>query len=244
MAVITEQGYFGTPPVVKDGLVLYLDAGSRMSYAGSGTTWRDLSGNNYTASLFNTPIYTSSFQGGLVFDGTNQYGLISNPTASVSQTLTISMWVYPRTATQAITTLLDYDHTNAIAQGWVIQSEDATTNRNYYLAYYDGTNYQGAGAGSGIQVTSNAWQNITYTKTTTDNIRGYLNGIQKYTSLNTSTNISYQPGRNMGIAQTVSGSFTRYANIIIGTIQIYNGVLSQTEIVQNYNALKSRYGLQ
>ena len=53
------------------GPVLCLDAGSRLSYPGSGTTWTDLSGNGNTGTLVNGPTYSSANSGAIVFDGVN-----------------------------------------------------------------------------------------------------------------------------------------------------------------------------
>ena len=152
------------------------------------------------------------------------------------------MWIRPRTQSTAIIAILDFDHGFAPAQGWVIQSEDATTNRRYYLGWYDGTNFQPTtGAGIGIQITNNVWQNITYTKNGTTLI-GYNNGASVYTpSAAANANVSYITGRNTTIAN--AASFARYFNGDFGTIIIYNRVLSAGEVLQNYNALKSRFGL-
>ena len=59
--------------VVEDGLVLYLDAGNNFSYPGSGTTWRDLSGNVNGGTLVNGVGYNSDNGGSLVFDGVIDY---------------------------------------------------------------------------------------------------------------------------------------------------------------------------
>ena len=56
--------YYG-PRIVTDGLQLYLDAANVKSYPGSGTDWRDLSGNSNTSSLVNGPTYSSDDGGGL-----------------------------------------------------------------------------------------------------------------------------------------------------------------------------------
>jgi hypothetical protein len=64
--------------IVTDGLVLSLDAGDRNSYPGSGTTWRDLSGNNNSGSLVNGPTFNSANQVSILFDGVNDY--VSGPT--------------------------------------------------------------------------------------------------------------------------------------------------------------------
>ena len=59
----------GTPRIVTNGLVLNLDAARQNSYAGSGTTWRDLSGNGNTGTLVNGVGYTGSNGGSLVLMG-------------------------------------------------------------------------------------------------------------------------------------------------------------------------------
>ena len=53
--------------IVTDGLVLALDAADKNSYPGSGTTWRDMSGNNITGSLINSPTFNTSNGGNFGF---------------------------------------------------------------------------------------------------------------------------------------------------------------------------------
>jgi formylglycine-generating enzyme required for sulfatase activity len=228
--------------IVTDGLVLWLDASNKPSYPGSGTTWTDLSGNKNNGTLINSPSYSVSNSGLLSFNGTNQQTTIIDPSILRNQNFSVSLWIRPRTQSTAIIAILDFDHGFAPAQGWVIQSEDATTNRRYYLGWYDGTNFQPTtGAGIGIQITNNVWQNITYTKNGTTLI-GYNNGASVYTpSAAANANVSYITGRNTTIAN--AASFARYFNGDFGTIIIYNRVLSAGEVLQNYNALKSRFGL-
>ena len=62
-----------SPKIVTDGLVLCLDAASRKSYPGSGTTWFDRSGNGNNGTLTNGPTFSSDNGGSIVFDGTNDY---------------------------------------------------------------------------------------------------------------------------------------------------------------------------
>ena len=65
---------FQAPAIVTGGLVLNLDAGNPSSYPGSGTTWTDLSGNGNHGTLFNSPTFTSSSNGGnLLFDVSSKY---------------------------------------------------------------------------------------------------------------------------------------------------------------------------
>lgn len=67
-----------SPKIVTNGLVLYLDAANQKSYPGSGTTWTDLSGNGNTGTLTNGPTFSANNNGGIVFDGANDYVSISN----------------------------------------------------------------------------------------------------------------------------------------------------------------------
>lgn len=50
----------GGPNIVEDGLVLYLDAANKKSYPGSGTVWKDLSGNGNDGTLTNGPTFGST----------------------------------------------------------------------------------------------------------------------------------------------------------------------------------------
>ena len=231
------------PYIVMDGLVLYLDAGISQSYPGSGTAWTDINGlgpkNNGT--LINGPTYNSGNGGSIVFDGVDDYANNSNPSSLQNQNLTVSMWIKPSTATNEITTIVDYNHCSGC--NWVVQSENATSNRNYYFAYRSTSSVwepsNGIGAGRGVQLTNSVWQNLTFTKNGTS-IIGYLNGVQTYTSTAGSATISYLTGNlKLGAGSCSSREF----NGNMSNTQIYNRDLSSSEVLQNYNAQKSRFGL-
>jgi hypothetical protein len=87
-----------SPRIVTDGLVLCLDAANRQSYPGSGTVWTDLAGSN-NGTLTNGPTFSSANGGSLVFDGSNDYINLQNPSALNLTELTVSAWV--RTTTNA-----------------------------------------------------------------------------------------------------------------------------------------------
>lgn len=73
----------GTIP--SSGLLFNLDAGNSTSYSGSGSTWNDISGNNNNTTLYNSPAYSNTNGGSLVFNGTSQFGLTPNTINSFSQ---------------------------------------------------------------------------------------------------------------------------------------------------------------
>jgi len=230
------------PNITTNGLVLALDAANTKSYISGSTTWNDLSGNGNSGSLVNGPIFDSANGGSIVFDATDDYISILNPISFQSQNISISVWVYPLNPATSLVTLIDYDHGSS--SGWTIQSENATTNRNYYFAYHDGTTFQPAGnfgSGKGIQITNSIWNNIVYTKSGTSVI-GYLNGIQSVNYTASNSNINYQPNKNFRIGDYISSSNRRYKGNVSNT-QIYNRALSASEVLQNYNGQKARFNL-
>jgi hypothetical protein len=140
--------------------------------------------------------------------------------------------------------MLDFDHAGSPLQGWVLQSEDATTNRYYYLAWYDGSAFQPSGsfgAGKGIQVTTSSWQNIVYTKNGTS-LLGYLNGIQVYTATATNATVSYQSNRTFRIGSAVSAASRNFKGNVSQT-SIYSRALTAAEVTQTFNAYRGRFGI-
>lgn len=194
--------------------------------------------------MTNGPTFSSSNGGILVFDGTDDSILFNDPAILRNQNFAISIWINPKVQNNAVISMIDFDH--GLLQGWVLQSEDATTNRNFYLAWYDGTQFQptsggGYGLGKGIQITTSVWQNIVYSKNGTSLI-GYKDGIQLYTGTASSSNVSYQLNKNLKIGGMIEIGNRAFKGDIPST-HIYNRALSAQEILQNFNATKSRFGL-
>ena len=239
-----DLGEFNSEDIVSSGLVLYLDAGNISSYSGSGSTWTDLSGNSNTATLTASPTYDSSNSGSLLFNGSTQWATITNPSTLRNQNFTVSIWFKPATQSSAIKSLIDFNHVGEPAQGWVMQSEDATTNKYWYLAYNDGAAFQPVGnfgEGKGIQFTSSVWQNFVYTKSGTSVI-GYRNGTETFTATASSATVSYVANKNMRIAGLIAAAGREF-NGNISQVLMYNREISATEVTSNYNAVKNRYGL-
>lgn len=236
--------YYGN--TVTNGLVLSLDAAKRDSYPGSGTAWRDISGNGNNGTLTNGPTFNSDNGGSIVFDGVDDFALINNPSTIRNQDFTISVWINPGVQNAAIISIIDFDHAGSPFQGWVMQSEDATTNRYFYLAWNDGAQFQPTGGGSfgagkGIQITTSVWQNIIYSKSGTT-LLGYKDGSQIYTGTAGNGNVNYAANKNIQIGGCISVPSRNYKGNI-PLVQIYNRALTASEVLQNYNAQKSRYGL-
>lgn len=223
--------------IVRSGLALQLDAANPKSYPGSGTTWTDLRGNGNAATLYNNPTYSS---GGLVFDGVNQYAIA--PVTFSPSGMTLNLWLY-----------LD----SSIAWGvrFDVWSTNIASNVNgRFLLYRDtGTtltvyNVLPSLALNTIQIANAStiftgkWKNICVTSqtvSTTTTVTAYIDGVV-YGSASTAeaataTHSSWYLMQNQNGSSPTKGR--------VSNASIYNRVLSAAEILQNFNAIRGRYGI-
>ncbi len=186
---------------------------------------------------------TSTSVAGRVGGGQQLNGLtdsidLPHSSAMNNQSLTISGWINPSVAGQALAALFDYDHATVPTQGWVIQSEDANGAGHYYLAYCNGSGFEPAGsigAGQGVSLVNGQWQHIAYTKTDAT-VRGYRNGAVTWTP-GTAGNatVSYVFGRHARIGNAVSSQFVRPAKGIFDELRVANVPRSPAWIWAEYN---------
>ena len=222
------------PKIVTSGWVLALDAADKLSYRGSGTTWRDLSGNNNTGTLTNGPTFSAGNMGSIVFDGTDDYVAIANLFLNTITNITLQGWVYISSTSLKGPFVKVGGGVNGYAIG--VGGNDFDTSGNQIIGIYPGVRWILTGNNYGT-----GWKFFTLTLSTTSVPTFYLNGalIGSYPGTNplTPTSGAYV-GRNVGDELTVRA----FAGNIAIT-QIYNRELTATEILQNYNATKNRFGL-
>ena len=217
--------------IVTNGLVLWLDAGISPSYSGSGTTWTDLSGNNNNGILTNGPTFNSDNGGSMVFDGVNDYVNAGNLGTFYLQG-TISYWMNSSVVENYRNTF----STNYLGNNNVIRFEQSTGalkvvigNAMASVVIY---NYQSA------NFNSNTWYHIVLTwNTTSNNVTGYLNTTQKFSSAHTIWPTSL-PSISIGSGFDNSRYFTGK----IACLSIYNNSLSAQEVTQIFNVQKTRFG--
>ena len=232
----------GGPGVVVDGLVLWLDAANPKSYVSGSTTWNDISGNRNNGTLTNGPTFNSSNGGSIVFDGTNDY--ISTPLQILDRPCTFSTWVNLSTIA-GWQTLFGQDTSVSIPRGrFYFQKADATIEGliqnkiNFSIVKSDGSVVP-TNALNVIQI--NTWYNYTATLTTTS-ISLYENGVLQNTTSN--SDLFLTPNTTITLnAGYFNNSVVDFINGKSSIFQIYNRALSATEVLQNYNSLKSRFGL-
>lgn len=212
--------------IVTSGLVLHLDAAQPNSYSGSGTTWFDLSGNGYNGTMSNVT-YSALNSGNMVFNGTNSSVSLSNPLnqSNLSQVWTVSAWV--KNTNKSIQTLVgglnSGVHLDWFNSGTLLYLNGGA---NDYYTY-------------GSSINNTGWCLITFRFRNSDGAR---------TIYKNTTNIStYGPNATStpsGQSATFTiGSGGGFMEGNIAQICIYNRYITDSEIQQNYLALKDRFGL-
>jgi hypothetical protein len=213
--------------IVQQGLVLNLDAGNPYSYAGSGTTWYDVSGGGYNAIIVNAPTFVSDSIKYFTCSSTQNF-TISNPISSqpnLSQIWTVSAWVNIDTITGAGGRYLISGLNNGIFVEFVDSGTLLYLNSGANDYYTYGNSIEGSG-----------WVMLTFLFRNSDGYRKIYNNLIDITTSgpnNTST-----PAGN-------SATFTIANNMRgkIAQIMMYDRLLTVAEIAQNYNATKDRFGL-
>lgn len=224
------MGFFDGPSIVTNGLVLSLDAADKNSYIGSGTVWNDLSGNNNSGSLVNTPTFNSGNGGYLTFNGTTQYASVAGSNTLTSATFI--MWLQ-RSGTQiAYTGTLYSRSTNVTGMGFFSNGTNLGYTWNGNVNTYDWN--------SGLIIPDGSWVMCAISVSSTSAI-AYLG---QSSGITTATNSVSHASTTLDALLVGRDSFsTRYFKGNIANAQLYNRTLSSTEITQNYNAQKSRFGL-
>jgi len=214
-------------------LVLALDAAERLSYPRTGTTWRDLSGNSNNGTLTNGPTFSAGNQGSIVFDGTNDYvGSFPTQISGVGSK-TICAFIYPTTTSRA-----GICGTRSVnGDGWVFTINRTTSGNLSYFHTGTATEIQVAAG-----IVTNTWTQVCVTySTTSTTIILYKNGYQVGTSFTTA--VPPVSSAFNGVIGDEEYTFSVPFKGNMSSVQIYNRALTAVEILQNYNATKSRFGL-
>lgn len=225
---------YGGPSIVTNGLVLYLDAANKKSYPGSGTTWSDLSGSGNSGTLVNGPTFNSGKGGSIVFDGTNDYANCGNILNYTTGNFSFSCWVFINSLT-----------TNAGGQGPILFYKGSYLNNGYYnqigqngqINFITNTNPEvNTFTLPGTIVAGNTY-NITFTRNGAS-VRIYVNGVDLTSTTGVHTTIP-SSSSNFNIASYNQGQIV--ANIRMYNFLNYNRALTAQEVLQNYNATRTRY---
>ena len=194
------------------------------SYPLSGTAWSDISKQENNATLYSGPTYDSSNGGSIVFDGTDDYCLAGTGLA-ITGNLTVTAWVRPSSFTN---------------QGNIVSK---SSNLGYRMRFQsNGTFWMYSNTNtitSPSTYTINNWFHTVGVFSSTG-LRMYING-----SLVQSNGTPFTPS-SYGVSSFIVGGNSTTQELFqgrIANVSVYNRALNQTEITQNFNAQKTRFGL-
>jgi len=221
----------GYENIVTNGLVLNLDAGWYLSYSGTGTNWKDLSSKSNNMTLVNSPLYKTDNSAYISFDSTDDFGYIDVTSNSGlggnSGYNTLCLWV-------------KNSNSNFLMQGQY---------GSYFgYGFYSGGLLKNSGGANGPSIT--AYQNNSswsYWTAVWDpgnsQTRLYINGDLVGTSSNSSWSDTTGGRIVIGGAYNANGTFSKEGSVDVACYHQYNRVLSLSEIQQNFNVQKTRFGL-
>jgi hypothetical protein len=220
-----------SPSLVLPGLSLCLDAANPKSYPGSGTTWTDLSGNGNTGTLVNGVGYSGDNLGSLVFDGVNDYGTLGSTTilnSGLTSSSFSSWWKYLGQGS------------GSDKRGFVLESASfhysLLVNTNGTLGVHINTTNNSTQFVPGFSPTIGRWY---YSSVVWDgiNLIVYIDGVEVGRRSQSGTSLIVE---NLRIG-TYRDNNNRWWLGNISQVSIYNRALTEQEIQQNFNALRSRF---
>ena len=232
------MGIAYNPRIVTDGLVLCLDAGNTKSYSGSGTTWRDLSGKGYNATLFNSPTFSNNtlqFRVASSNYATCSFseGLLKNTNEAGSWTIeTFFKYISAPTTSEAVVAGRQGCH------GGIYMN----TNNTLQHAIKTDQCWTGHTAVTATTMTAGNWYHTTmvYDNGTTST---YLNGAYiNGGSINLTTYDIFGYDNNFWIGGINAGT-GYFTNIDLSFVKCYNKSFTASEIQQNFNATRGRFGI-
>ena len=228
----TVRGGLDNPGI--NGLTLHIDAANHRSYVSGSATWTDLSGNKNHGTLVNGPTFDSRNGGSIVFDGSNDYVSVSYNAASMaswSTAQTILFWEYHDFTTGRRNI---WNQAYGGAGTWTFEGG---SNISYYYGN-SGTDNSPYTFLNSSTIPTGRWNMLAITRDASE-VKWYVNNSNTATMsnpygvlANTTTNIT------IGTGYTGTPWVGR-----IAIVKAYNKALTAAEISQNYNALKSRFGL-
>ena len=238
------MGISGGPDMIQDGLVLSLDASDRNSYVSGSATWFDLSGNAYNGTLTNGPTYSIANGGNITFDGSNDYIAFtynSNVAFLGTSSYTLEVFALPQSSSAGYPGFINRESNPGSGRdGYnLLHTQVGIPVGQVFIMTEKWASGAGIQCGFFTQTSSfyDNWHHIVGTYNGT-NLSIYYDGTFQ-TLVSTTGSIT-----NTTKALEIAVRNGEYYKGNIPITRIYNRTLSAAEVRQNYNALKSRFGLK
>jgi hypothetical protein len=206
--------------------------GTRGTTVATGGGWSDLTGNGNNGELVNTPTFNSNNGGGIVFNGSNTQIIIPEISALNTQTPTVEVWV----------------KTNATSQNgfWFekgnVNTQYALFQEGANITWRHTTNVGSLTAPCATYMNTSQYAHVVGTYTSGDR-RIYVNGVQVASDTLAYTIPTNANGSSIGVYGGYNGGRGYYYDGNIAAVRVYNKTLSSTEVLQNFNATRGRFGI-
>jgi hypothetical protein len=231
-----------SPKLVQDSLVFYFDPSNSKSLVPGNTGYLDLSKNEWSGTLVNGASFSSNNYGSIVFDGVNDYITTNYTTAFGTDNLTISVWF-----------------NFSVSQIGALFSKRVGSPTFEQLSIFISGNVNGSISGAKISVNDNNisfnrnylssrnfndgfWHNFVVVRDTNQN-RYFIDGVLDNVVVSTKPNLSTSSRVFFGTTGDNLNPSTLYYNGRMGSIYLYSRPLTNTEVRQNFDSIKSRYSL-
>lgn len=223
------------PDIIDDGLVFCVDAKNTKSYIGSGTTFTDI-GSGIDGTVYNATFDSSGYFG---LDGSGDYISLDGFSSKLvgMSNFTLSLWFRYHTGSGYVYLLSMGDGSlNWNVKKWHV-SLNRSTNKFWWGSYGSEENVND---NCGSAMTNNTIYNVVFNSDGTI----YKDGVSDATNktdvgFNNCQTINYF---NIGALKMSGGIYgSQQANTRVYQMGIYNRVLTASEVLQNYNALKGRF---
>jgi hypothetical protein len=222
--------------IVTNGLVYNLDAGYVPSYPKSGSTWNDVSLSARTATLINTPTFNSS--GYINFSKTSsQYA--TTPNIGTIQTWTVEAWVrFSSSLNGQVAMVVGNQFNGSTSINFTIGTNGAPSSYNIQVGFFQ----NGWNNTTGFAPVLNTWYQIVG-RYGGGQLSQFVNGVASGGTVNVTATLASGGEIRLMRRWDDAVSSTNLIDGDLGIVRIYNRFLSSTEILQNYNAQKARFGL-
>lgn len=246
---------FTGPKIDIKGLVIALDAANTKSYPGSGTTWSGLAGKaNENFTLVGT-VASSSHQGGVAFDGSSDYGFgdgtfIENNFVN-NQSFTIESYIeildYPTGGSSIYSNQRYQSEANPGGFGLMIVSNGTSQLASAIILTSESGSTKSHQSIEQINLEFDKPTHICYTydsssSTVTSYINGTLDGSTTNSAYHWTTSSASPAAVTPKIGTGTQGGWGNRLPSIYYLLRVYNRALTEEEVQQNHNSVKSRFG--
>jgi len=227
-----------TSPIVGSGLVLYYDPSNSQSYPGSGTTLFDLTSNALNGTMSNLT-FTSPY---LTYNGSTSQVLRPDALALEpgAGDFSIEVWVKYDVVTGQTRTFLSKTDNGGGAADWGYGFRTSTISR----VYFEVGNGTTSTTSPEFIVSANTWFQIVgvWTNVASNSIALYINGASQGSNLHSFASVK-NTSRPLYLGNYNGNEFAQQFDGDMGVVRYYNKALSASEVLQNFNADKTKYGL-